>query len=83
MPVTEWRKSSYSQSPTSDCVEIAWRKSSYSGAAGGSDCVEVALGPDALVRDSKNTSGPVLRFGMGAWRGLVHLGGFGDRTGRG
>lgn len=60
-----------------------WRKSSYSQGSVNSDCVEVALGVDALVRDSKNTVGPVLRFGMGAWRGFVHLGGFGDRTGRG
>jgi hypothetical protein len=53
MPPTKWRKSSYSQSPTSDCVEVAL------GQVG------------AAVRDSKNSSGPVLRFGTPAWRELL------------
>ena len=37
-----WRKSSYSGSGGSNCVEVgaAWRKSSYSG-NGGANCVEV------------------------------------------
>jgi hypothetical protein len=48
-----------------------WRKSSYSQEGVGSDCIEVALGADALVRDSKNASGPVLRFGARAWRDLL------------
>jgi uncharacterized protein DUF397 len=48
MPTTTWRKSSFSQDPASDCVEVA-------------------LGADALVRDSKNTTGPVLRFEVRAW----------------
>jgi hypothetical protein len=38
-----------------------WRKSSRSNGTGA--CVEVALSADAFrVRDSKNASGPVLRF---------------------
>jgi hypothetical protein len=50
---------------------IAWRKSSFSG-GGGSDCVEVALAPAGVaVRDSKNASGPTLRFGPEAWRSFV------------
>lgn len=45
-----------------------WRKSSYSGGQGG-NCVEVAARPaDQLaVRDSKDHSGPVLRFPGEAW----------------
>lgn len=45
-----------------------WRKSSYSG-DGGSNCVEVAAdGSRVLVRDAKQQAGPVLRFGLVAWR---------------
>ena len=58
----------------------AWRKSSYSQGSQESDCVEVALGADALVRDSKNSAGPVLRFGIREWGDFVHLGDLGDRT---
>ncbi|TDQ01166.1 DUF397 domain-containing protein [Labedaea rhizosphaerae] len=48
-----------------------WRKSSYSG-GNGSDCVEVAISPRrAAVRDSKNISGPVLRFPAEAWWAFV------------
>ena len=48
-----------------------WRKSSYSG--NGGDCVEVAAhdhGNEAgrvLVRDTKDRTGPVLRFSVAAW----------------
>ncbi|GGM72279.1 hypothetical protein GCM10011609_05120 [Lentzea pudingi] len=45
----------------------AWRKSSYSGATEDDNCVEVSLGGDALVRDSKNPSGGVLTFSFSAW----------------
>ncbi|ONI88480.1 DUF397 domain-containing protein [Saccharothrix sp. ALI-22-I] len=39
-----------------------WRKGSRSNGAGG-NCVEMASSADAFrVRDSKNASGPVLRF---------------------
>jgi hypothetical protein len=50
---------------------LNWRKSSYSG-TGGSNCVEA--GNDArrvMVRDTKDTQGPMLRFTAGAWRRLV------------
>jgi hypothetical protein len=70
MSTIAWMKSSYSDSPDSDCVEVGWRKSSYSQSPN-SDCVEVALGAGALVRDSKNTAGPVLEFGIAAWRTFI------------
>lgn len=49
----------------------AWFKSSYSSGEGG-ECVEVATTPAAvLVRDSKQTDGPVLGVTAGAWAGFV------------
>lgn len=48
-----------------------WRKSSYSDGSANSDCVEVAFGADALVRDSKNASGPVLEFPVHSWREFI------------
>jgi hypothetical protein len=51
--------------------ERIWRKSSYSTEDTESDCVEVSLAHDALVRDSKNASGDVLAFSAPAWRNLV------------
>lgn len=39
--------------------DVRWRKSSYSGNQG--NCVELAHTLDA-VRDSKNPTGPALRF---------------------
>jgi len=45
----------------------AWRTSSYSGGQG--NCVEVAdHGKGVLVRDTKDRTGPVLRFSPAAWR---------------
>jgi hypothetical protein len=47
-----------------------WRKSSRSGGnnGGGSNCVEVATTPEAiLVRDSKNPDGPRLAITPAAW----------------
>ena len=69
----------------------AWRKSSWSG--NGQDCVEVAETSTASretsdhsyeVRDSKDPSGPVLRFTPGEWQAFVggaHNGEF-DHFGR-
>jgi Domain of unknown function (DUF397) len=44
-----------------------WRKSSYTTSNGG-NCVEVA-GQESrvLVRDTKDRTGPMLRFAPGAW----------------
>jgi hypothetical protein len=47
---------------------LNWRKASYSASNGGG-CVEVAgQASSVLVRDTKDRSGPVLRFTPGAWR---------------
>ncbi|UNO38612.1 DUF397 domain-containing protein [Streptomyces sp. MST-110588] len=48
-----------------------WRSSSHS--AGTNNCVETArLNAELLaVRDSKDTAGPALLFGTGAWRSFV------------
>lgn len=48
---------------------IVWRKSSYSEAG---NCVEIAYtGEMALVRDSKNTKGPVLSFSRLQWTAFI------------
>ncbi len=47
---------------------LKWTKSSYSGAQGG-NCIAVA--DDAgrvLVKDTKDTQSPILRFSPDAWR---------------
>lgn len=57
-----------------DLVGANWRKSTRSSGNTG-DCVEVAdnLPGVVAVRDSKDSSGPVLRFGHEAWRAFVGL----------
>jgi hypothetical protein len=50
-----WRKSSYSQTPDGDCIEIAHDH------------------PAVLIRDSKNTSGPVLDFPVTRWESFLSL----------
>jgi len=52
-------------------TEQTWRKSSYSGNTTDSNCVEVSLAQDALVRDSKNASGDVLAFSASAWQSML------------
>ncbi|MEE4495347.1 DUF397 domain-containing protein [Streptomyces sp. BE230] len=53
--------------------ESAWFKSSYSSGEGG-ECVEVAAAVARVhIRDSKQTGGPVLTVGPGAWAGFVGL----------
>ena len=47
-------------------LEQAWIKSSYSGSE--ANCVEVALRDHVAVRDTKDRTGPVLRFTPAAWR---------------
>ena len=47
-----------------------WKTSSYSGSSG--DCVQVArMSGGAVVRDSKNTNGPVLTFSADVWRAFI------------
>jgi uncharacterized protein DUF397 len=51
-------------------MDVTWRKSSYSGGNGG-NCVEVGADAGAgrvLVRDTKDSSGPVLAFRAQDWR---------------
>jgi uncharacterized protein DUF397 len=51
-------------------IRYDWHKSSYSGGQG--NCVEVAPLRDGIaVRDSKNPSGPVLRFSADDWQAFV------------
>ncbi|HEU5473389.1 MAG TPA: DUF397 domain-containing protein [Actinophytocola sp.] len=71
MNAIQWRKSSYSN-PNGNCVELGldWRKSSYSNPNG--ECVELAAA--GLVRDSKNTGGPVLRVDLPALVAAVKVG---------
>ncbi|MGW2473124.1 DUF397 domain-containing protein [Streptomyces sp. NPDC001665] len=53
--------------------ETAWFKSSYSSGGGG-ECVEVAAAAARVhIRDSKQTSGPVLTVAPAAWSGFVGL----------
>jgi hypothetical protein len=50
--------------------DLRWRKASASGQ--GANCVEIAPLRDGIaVRDSKNPSGPVLRFSADAWQAFV------------
>lgn len=49
-------------------TDLKWRKASYSSNGGG-NCVEVAGQTGrVLVRDTKDRTGPVLRFSPAAWR---------------
>jgi hypothetical protein len=50
---------------------VTWKKSSFSEGAN-TDCVEVAVYTlGASVRDSKNTTGPVLTLDPAAWADLL------------
>jgi Domain of unknown function (DUF397) len=52
-----------------DMSNAVWRKSSYSSANG---CVEVAFVDDqALIRDTKDRSGPVLAFSRHEWEAFL------------
>jgi hypothetical protein len=67
-----WRKSSYSNGSSDNCVEVGalpWRKATYSN-GGEANCVEAAHALGAvLVRDTKdNGTGPVLRVSPVGWK---------------
>ncbi|MFD9704104.1 DUF397 domain-containing protein [Lentzea sp. NPDC059081] len=53
-------------------AELRWIRSSYSSDSGAS-CVECASGSGrtTFVRDSKDPSGPLLRFSADAWSVFV------------
>lgn len=54
-----------------DLASAVWHKSKRSGPYS-DNCVEVAFVDDAIaVRDSKDTSGPVLVFTRGEWDAFV------------
>ncbi|WP_311771422.1 DUF397 domain-containing protein [Actinophytocola algeriensis] len=59
MSQTSWRKSSYSGGEGTSCVEVAWSHRPPSTSDG------------VLVRDSKNTDGPMLTVPAAAWHRLV------------
>jgi hypothetical protein len=51
-------------------VDSQWRKSTRSGSNGA--CIEARYADKAVeVRDSKDTSGPILRFDGRAWSAFV------------
>jgi Domain of unknown function (DUF397) len=52
-------------------ISQEWKKSSKSGANGG-DCVEVRCHDTAIqVRDSKDPTGPILRFTAAEWEAFI------------
>jgi Domain of unknown function (DUF397) len=51
--------------------KLVWVKSSYSGGSGG-NCIEVADDDSrVLVRDTKDRTGPMLRFTPDAWNAFA------------
>jgi hypothetical protein len=49
---------------------LTWRTSSYSGNNGG-QCVEIAARETVLVRDSKDSCGPVLEADARVWQEFI------------
>jgi predicted secreted Zn-dependent protease len=50
-------------------VASSWRKSGY---CNNSACVEIAYTKDyVLIRDSKDLSGPILRFNLREWNAFI------------
>ncbi|SNR66374.1 DUF397 domain-containing protein [Actinomadura mexicana] len=69
-----WHKSSRSQDCGEECVEVAplWRKSSRS-LGNNEECVEVAgLAEAVLIRDSKDSTGPMHKVTSPAFRNLIN-----------
>lgn len=53
-----------------DITRVTWRKSTRSNGQG--ECVEIAELTDMIaVRDSKNPTGPVLRFTQAEWQAFI------------
>jgi len=50
-------------------MPTTWRKSSYSTEGG--ECVEVATGPEVLIRDTKDREGGLLTASTATWRELL------------
>jgi hypothetical protein len=50
-----------------EITDLNWRKASYSN-GGANACIEVANTDTVLVRDTRDRTGPVLRFSPAAWR---------------
>jgi hypothetical protein len=49
-------------------ASLRWRTSTYSGSNGGG-CIETASHDSrVLVRDTRDRTGPILRFSPAAWR---------------
>ncbi|MET7796699.1 DUF397 domain-containing protein [Streptomyces decoyicus] len=59
---------------TLDLSTARWRKSSFSGNQAGDECVEVCDDFPGMVpvRDSKNTTGPVLLLNRAAWQTFIN-----------
>ncbi|GAA0915514.1 DUF397 domain-containing protein [Streptomyces thermoalcalitolerans] len=59
---------------TPDLSTARWRKSSFSGNQAGDECVEVSddFPGTVPVRDSKDTTGPVLVLGETAWQPFIN-----------
>jgi len=57
--------------PENSVSPTRWFKSSFSG-PNGNACVEIAVLPDGIaVRDSKDPSGPMLRFTVQEWSAFL------------
>lgn len=60
-----------------------WRKSSFSADSGGdSNCVEIAFTARAVIRDSKNATGPELSFPAARWRSFTQAANSSDNAAR-
>jgi len=57
---------------TTNFRNVTWRKSSRSNGNGGANCVEFAVADRTIgVRDSKDSTGPVLEFTPVDWTSFV------------